>query len=326
MRLMNIRAALILGIYAVLWGGPKAFAGGVCEEFQEYPTSSGMACLNVYYIPWVAFGGGWKTTLRGANLSEEATKGKVQFMLLLSPADGDYAPDGHSQYLYAIFINNKATPPSALWIGTGAGTWVDPGGSVELNLLYTPAGCDKYGQNCQSMPDPNDGLSAGSAVVGYFMYVADGAPAALRGLPKPSAQFNHVSGLQATEPAFTPAPLWRVPVSATADRKKEFMFAMGNAYAEDIVVRGTLINQDGKTLGVQTWTIPGHNTKALYLTNDKNAPVPGLGSDPFPDGKDCTAWLELRVLSPASGLIAIVGLQATNGVMSSADIQPFYPK
>jgi hypothetical protein len=64
----------------------------------------------------------------------------------------------------------------------------------------------------------------------------------------------------------------------------------------------------------------------LYLTNAKDAPMPGFGEDPFPDGKDFTGWLELRVISPSIGLISIVGLQATDSVMSSADVQPFYPK
>lgn len=306
--------------------GQVVYADGVCEEFRTFETPWGVYCQDVYYIPWVAFGGGWKTILRGANLSEQVAKGIVSLTFDLFPSGGPYNPDGHFQSLNSIFSVNKGILFDDLHIGSGSSIILSPGASVEMNLLYTPAGCDKYGNSCQSVPDPEDKISVGSASAVYYMSVERGAPGALRGLPKPSAQFNHVSGLQGTEPAFTPAPLWRVPVSATVDRKKEFMFAIGNPYPEDTEVQGKLFNQDGKVLGNQSWTIPGQNTRALYLTNAKNDPMPGFGDDPFPDGKDCTGWLELRVISPTTGLISIVGLQATDSVMSSADVQPFYPK
>lgn len=312
----------------------SAFADGVCGEFEEFTTPWNTYCVDMYYIPHVAFGGGWTTTLKGSNfILDEKTRADceasgdpnmcvVQFTWSLMHAGGQYTLDGSVQNLHAIIRNNKTVPLGKLQMAGGGGLWVKPQGSVELELLHTPV-CDSSG--CTEEIDPQDRISVGSATAGYILSIHNGAPAALRGLPKPSAQFNHVSGLQATEPAFRPAPLWRMPVSATADRHKEFMFAMGNPYPEDTVVQGKLYDDDGVVLGTQTWTLRGDNTQALYLTNGKNDPTPGFGEDPFPEGQDCTCWLELRVVSPETGRISVVGLQKTGNTMSSADVQPFYP-
>jgi hypothetical protein len=319
----------VIVVALCLVGIGQAFADDVCEEFKTFETPFGVFCLDTYYIPWIAFGGGWKTTIMWANISDEATKGMINFVVDLAPASGPRAVDGHWQYLSALVTDNKIVPIGALRLVQSTAISIWPVGSVELALLHTPAGCNKYSENCEKTPDPEDKTSVGSASVTLAVRIEDGGAAALRGLPKPSAQFNYIGGWQAIEPAFTPAPVWRTRVASTPDRKQEFMFAMGNPYLEDTVVEGKIFNQDGKVLGTQTWTLPGQNTKGLYITGSKTDSFPGFGDDPFPGGKDFTGWLELRVISPSTGAISIVGLQSeggTEGTMSNSDVQPFYPK
>ena len=320
-----MRLKKLFVILFALLGGRSLFAG-VCEEFTEFQTPYTTLCFKMWSISWIAFGNGWKTTVRGANLSDGIQRGVVQFTWAIFPAV-PYAPDGHYINLTAIFTDNRTAPLGVLQQGLAGGIILSSGNSTELNLLYTLAGCDKYGEYCSTdIPDPAK-LSVGRMSVGYMARIGEGAPASLRGLPKPSVQFNHVSGLQATEPAFDPSPLWRVPVSATVDGKQTFSFAVNNPFKEDVVVKGTLINQKGITLGVQSWSIPGTGTVAMFLTNPKSGSDSlGFGQDPFPNGKNFTGWLELRVVSPSTGLVSVVGLQYTNGGMSSADVQPFYSK
>jgi len=314
----------VISLALCLCGMGQVFADGVCEEFKEFSTPYAKYCANMYYIPWIAFGGGWKTTVRGANLSDGNQRSGTQFTWAMYPAI-HYAPNGHYINMAAIFTDNRTMPLGILQRGLAGGLILRLDNSAELNLLFTPAGCDKYGDYCSDVPDPTK-LSVGSMVAGYLAYVSEGAPASLRGLPKPSVQFNYVGGLQATEPAFDPAPLWRVPVSATADGKQYFSFAIGNPLEADVVVQGTLINQDGKTLGLQTWTIPGNGTIGLFLTNPKTGEGSlGFGQDPFSKSDTFTGWMELRVTSPATGLVSVVGLQYTGNAMSSADVQPVYP-
>ena len=321
---MRLKKLFVIMLALCLSGSGQIFADGVCEEFTEFDTPYATLCFRMWSIPWIAFGDGWKTTVRGANLSDGTQRGVIQFTWTLNPTAP--SPDGHSNNIHAIFTDNRTIPLGVLWLAGGSNFILYPGNSAELNLLYTPAGCDKYGENCSNVPDLAK-ISIGSMSVGYMARIGEGAPASLRGLPKPSVQFNHVSGLQATEPAFDPAPVWRVPVSATVDGKQTFSFAVNNPFKEDVVVKGTLINQNGITLGTQSWSIPGTGTVAMFLTNPKSGSDSlGFGQDPFPGGANFTGWLELRVISPSTGLVSVVGLQYTNGGMTSADVQPFYLK
>ena len=326
---MRLKLFVILLTILCSFCSGTVFADGVCEEFRTFETPFGVYCIAAYYIPQVGFGRGLKTTIMWANISDESVKGTIMFDTSLMPAAGPRASDGHSQNLGAIFTDNRTYPLGALQFAQGIGLWVRPGESAELTLLYTPAGCNKYGELCQEVPDPEDKVSVGSASVTLIVNVEEGGADALRNLPRPSAQFTWDSGWQATEQALAPAPVWRTRVASTPDRKQEFMFAMGNPYKEETMIEGKIFNQNGKLLGTQSWTLPGQNNKSLYLTNGKSDPVPGFGSDPFPDGKNFTGWMELRVVSPATGAISVACLQSEGGLegtMSNADCQPFYPK
>lgn len=305
-------------LFALLSG--QVFAqNGRCQEFQV--AEDGYWCYIQYFIPWVAFGNGWTSKLRGANISFEQNKGPVWFGWATYSAKG--------KALLTVYLKDNRWPYEG---STQVATHQIPQGeSIEVTLLSPMAGCDKNGYNCSKTPDPTTTLT-GAAVIRYLAE----DPAWLRGLPRPSVQFNYTGGLQATEPALDPAPVWRSPVTASVDGYEKYSFAIGNPGKTDIIVEGNIINQTGKILGTRTWTVYAGGTVGTFLTSSPSASPPGFGTDPFsggnswfekdpppPSGKDFTGWLELKVISPTNGMMNLMAIQYTGNAMSTADIQRF---
>jgi hypothetical protein len=205
-----------------------------------------------------------------------------------------------------------------------SGIFLNPGDSVEQTFFSTVAGCDKHGQNCNYQILDKTILAYGNALVGYQAT----SPEPLRGLVKPSVQFNHENGYQANEPSLDPAPIWRSPVSATIDGKLGYSMALANpSLSSPILVRATLMtNPVGKVISSQQWVIPETGTIGVVFSGSRIWPIPGFGDEMFQGGQTFTGWVKIEVLTPG-GTVAMVGLQystTSSGrqTMSSADIQP----
>src|SRR3989344_3489990 len=107
---MRLKKLFVIMLALCLSGSGQIFADGVCEEFTEFDTPYATLCFRMWSIPWIAFGNGWKTTVRGANLSDGSKMGKIQFTWGLNLA----TPVVYGGYTYknlpALMTDNRTMP------------------------------------------------------------------------------------------------------------------------------------------------------------------------------------------------------------------------
>ncbi len=321
---MRLKVFIVVSIFLLWVLCPQSLFGQKnCAEFEV--SADGNRCKSMTLIPWITFGDGWTSTIRGANIGSKSPN-IVQFSWkLLAPTP---MTNGRYNHLVGAYTDNLTMPLGAVHFGEVGGIILNPGDSVEMDFFSGFSGCDAHGQNCYTNPLDKNILFYGSVLIGYQ---ADG-PEALRGLVKPSVQFNHTNGYQASEPALSPAPVWRSPVSATSDGKLGYSMALANPGTFEIVVRGTLMkNPLGMVISTQEWKIPGGQpapggTIGVVFAGSRTWPTPGFGNEMFQGGTSFTGWVKLEVLTPG-GKVTMVGLQYSTTpsgrqTMSSADIQP----
>jgi hypothetical protein len=296
---------------------------GKCAEFQS--TSDGR-CMLQDLIPWVAFGGGWESRLKIGNIPGESAGGSVQVGFTLVPALP--VANGQQNHMAAFFTDNRVAPP-VLQLSESATYLLAAGESVDVRLLYPPAGCDIHGLNCGSTPDPST-LFYGSLLVRYV--AAD--PAYLRGLAKTQVTFlaqtsGRLYGWQAAELEVAPAKIWKAPVSVTADKtvnplaNQEASTAIANPGAQPVNVTATLYDPSGAVVTSKDLIIPAQGVTAFVFSQDANGLFGGFGAAMFPRGMDFNGWVTFQVTSPSDGAVTVVVLQVVGDSMSSVDVQSF---
>ena len=98
-------------------------------------------------LPWVTFGGGWESRLNAGNSGSGA--GTIQFSFTLLPAVP--VTGGVQNHMPAFFKDSITGQTQVAETGTFT---LNAGGSVAVDFLSPPAGCDINGQNCGSFAGP----------------------------------------------------------------------------------------------------------------------------------------------------------------------------
>jgi hypothetical protein len=306
-------------ILLVTFGVQIAFADGKCAEFITLPSGR---CKFEKFVPRVSFGGGWVTTVRGGNLGANIP-GDVQISWALNPAskDATYATIG-TYSMSTYYIDSMGVSG----VARGLGVWLGPEvASYQVDFIAPPQ-CNNG--VCENKPtsDPNL-VYDGTMLIGY---IANG-PDNLRGLTPIWVQVTHVSGLAASEFLIDPAPGWRGSFSATKDGRQGYAIAIGNPNTDmksaPVIVEGKLFNNNNVLLGIQRWSVPSLEARAMIMSSPKTGTFPsgygpGFGTDMFlGDSTTFTGRLELRVLSPAGGVITPVAFLFAGTGMSSAPME-----
>jgi len=210
----DVSASQNVVITAALGGETQqtVIALGVSVNCQEFQTSPGGLCMIQDVLPWITFGGGWESRLNAGNLFSGSGGGPIQFSFTLRPAVP--ATGGLQNHMPAVFKDNISAQTQMAETQTYT---INAGGSIAIDFLSPPAGCDVNGQNCGNSPDPN--TSAYGSV--QVQYVA-GNPASLRGIAKARLTLlanvaNADLGWQTTESEMPAANSWTAPVSVSAN-------------------------------------------------------------------------------------------------------------
>jgi len=284
-----------------------------CQEFQ---TSAEGLCMIQDVLPWIAFGGGWESRLNAGNSGSGS--GTIQFSFTLLPAAP--ATGGVRNRMPAFFTDSITGQTQVGETGTYA---LSAGGSVAVDFLSPPLGCDINGRNCGISPDPN-GVSYGSLQV---QYVADN-PASLRGIAKAQLTLfanvtNPDNGWQATESETPPSTQWTAPVSVSANPAanpqagQQASAALANPGTSAITVRGTLYDKNGVSLTFRDFQVPAQGTIAFLFSQDPRQPSGGFGQAMFPLGQDFNGLVTFQVTSPGNGSLSAMVLQYVGNAVSN---------
>jgi len=305
---------VILLALCLLGSGQIAF-GVDCGEFKMQFGSSD--CINDSWFNHLAYGGSWDSTLRAGNPSSAKQSVWLYFDLL---SKTPYAYVGHYVTAKVAWKTNRSDD----WrFGNGTSQIeLKPGASIEIYFLYPMKGCDKYGNGCLNEPDYNGGRTVAS----LYVYYLSPDPVALRGLPKPSIQFNNRAlKMQGTVFALESANIWRVPFNATSDHSIDLGLAVGNPpNSMGVTMQATAYNQNGVALRTVVWSLQSESGMSFYVSqDDPSSSAPGFGASLFPGGINFTGTVEIEVLTPENAGIVITALQFTGDAMSTGDAQSF---
>ena len=294
---------------------------GVPVDCQEFQTSPGGLCMIQDVLPWVTFGGGWESRLNAGNLTNGSGGGPIQFSFTLRPAVP--VTGGVQNHMPAIFKDSISAQTQMAETQTYT---LAPGGSVLVDFLSPPAGCDANGQNCGGSPDPN--TSAYGSV--QVQYVADN-PAYLRGIAKAQLTLlanvaNADLGWQTTESEMPAANSWTAPVSVSANPSanpqgaQQASAALANPGTSPITVRGTLYDKNGVSVTFRDFQVPAQGAIAAVFSLDPNQPFGGFGPLMFPNGQDFNGLVTFQVKSPNGGAVSAMILQYVGNAVSSVEV------
>ncbi len=289
-----------------------------CQEFQISP---GGLCMIQDVLPWITFGGGWESRLNAGNSGSGA--GTIQFSFTLLPAVP--ATGGIQDHMPAFFTDSISGQTQVAETGTYT---LAAGGSIAVDFLSPPLGCDVNGLNCGSSPDSNTS-SYGSLLV---QYVADN-PASLRGIAKAQLTLlanvtNPANGWQTTESEMPPSNQWTAPVSVSANATanpqtaQQASAALANPGTSAITVRGTLYDKNGLSVTFRDFQVPAQGAIALLFSQDPSQPFGGFGPAMFPLGQDFNGLVTFQVTSPSNGTLSAMVLQYVGNAVSSVAMNP----